>query len=63
MDNHDFVKIESPPTESEAPNYKAIAVEWTESEWFQVWLEWARRDDQGDVKARNTFPGPEFVAA
>ena len=61
MDNHDFMKIELPSTESEAP--KAMAVDWTESEWFQVWLERARRDDEAEMNGWNSSPEPELIAA
>ena len=54
------METKSPQTKSEP---KTIAIDWTEAEWFQVWLKLARRDYQGDVNAQNTSPAPELAAA
>jgi hypothetical protein len=37
--------------------------DWTESEWFQVWLQLARRDYHGDADLQNRFPAHELAAA
>jgi len=55
------METKAPQTESESR--KTVAIDWAESEWFQVWLRLARRDYQGDVNARNTLPAPELAAA
>jgi hypothetical protein len=42
------------PRTGEQP--QKIAVDWTESEWFQVWLRLAKRDYQGDASADQMSP-------
>lgn len=36
--------------------------DWAESEWFQVWLQLARRDYHGNASVQNTFPARELAA-
>jgi hypothetical protein len=42
---------------------KTVIVDWTESEWFQVWLQLARREYQDDVGAQSTVAARELVPA
>ena len=49
------------PRTGEQP--QKIAVDWTESEWFQVWLRLAKRDYQGDASADQMSPSWVTYAA
>jgi len=41
---------------------KTIIADWNESEWFQVWLQLARRHYHGIPNVQNTFPVQELAA-
>jgi hypothetical protein len=49
------MKTPSPQTPFETKSQK-LPIDWTESEWFDVWLTLARRDYQGDPAADQKSP-------
>ena len=52
----EFVPMETTKSPLSSAQARQIDVDWTESEWFQVWLRLATRDYQGDPAADNKSP-------
>jgi len=55
--------MESNTSNSEYEGTKTIAVDWAESEWFQVWMRLSRHaDDKPRSQSQVTSPKKEMAA-
>jgi hypothetical protein len=50
-------------TENRFGEQQTVAIDWAETEWFQVWLRLARRDYQGESERGPGDPRQSLRAA
>jgi hypothetical protein len=48
--------METKLPQAESDSREMVSIDWSESEWFKIWLELARRDYQGKVDSPKSFP-------
>ena len=48
--------METKLPQAESDSRETVSIDWSESEWFKIWLELARRDYQGKVDPPNSLP-------